>query len=203
MSVTKTILFPPSFIESEMPIPLQRWLQSVQNLLPLNVCDTTSGPITVALPPAGVNPALFTTGASNQNQEITFVKSSADGNGVTITGAQGGPHFLSSQYDALKFKSDGTDWWKSGCCLASSGPDPGSDLFEDSEVPGGAVDGFNQIFTLAKTPSPASSIHLYLNGLRQVGGWSITGSTITFDSPPPNGFQIIVDYRYVETEPPS
>ena len=113
MSVTKTILFPPVFIESDLPYPLQRWLQSVQNLLPLNVCDTTSGPITVALPPAGVNQATVTTGASNQNQEIIYIKSTADANTVTITGGISGDVVLSTQWDVARFKSDGTNWYAS------------------------------------------------------------------------------------------
>ena len=120
MSVTKTILFPPSFIESEMPIPLQRWLQSVQNLLPLNVCDTAGGSIVTALPPAGVNQATITTGASNQNQEIIYIKSTADANTVTITGGISGNVVLSTQWDVARFKSDGTNWYPVCCGSGAS-----------------------------------------------------------------------------------
>ena len=44
--------------------------------------------------------------------EITYVKTSADANVYTLNGVQGGPYTLSAQYDSLKIKSDGTNWWK-------------------------------------------------------------------------------------------
>lgn len=88
---------------------LQLWFFTLQNLLPLVTVDTTTGNVAIAAPPAGLN---STTGQSNQNMEITYVKSSADGNTVTITGVEGGPYVLAAQYDSIKIKSDGTSWWK-------------------------------------------------------------------------------------------
>jgi hypothetical protein len=37
--------------------------------------------------------------------------------------------------------------------------------FVDQEVPGGAIDGVNGVFTLANNPSPDSSLYVWLNGL--------------------------------------
>lgn len=80
-------------------------------MAPLLIVDTSAGPYAESLPPAGLN---STTGQSNQNQEITYIKSSADANVFTLNGAQGGPYTLTARYSLMKFKSDGTVWWKSG-----------------------------------------------------------------------------------------
>jgi hypothetical protein len=73
--------------------------------------DTTSGPVTEALPPAGLN---STTGQSNQNQLLTYSKTSADVNAWTITGGFLGPVVLMNQGDSVQFKSDGTNWYRVG-----------------------------------------------------------------------------------------
>lgn len=115
MPVTQTQLFEPpaqSLAVDEnrrLAPPLRQWLFSVQNLLPLVVIDTTSGNIVEGVPPAGLN---STTGQSNQNMEITFVKSSADANSFTLNGVQGGAIVISAQYATFKIKSDGTSWWR-------------------------------------------------------------------------------------------
>jgi hypothetical protein len=64
--------------------------------------------------------------------------------------------------------------------LASAGTD--TIQFSESEVPAGAVDGFNAIFTLQSAPLPASSLQLFRNGLLQKAGldYSVAGSTVTF-----------------------
>ena len=63
--------------------------------------------------------------------------------------------------------------------------------FLDGEIPGGTQDGVNATFTLANAPNPSSSLGLYRNGLRlrQVGDYTISGNTITFQAgavPQPN-----------------
>ena len=73
--------------------------------------DTTAAPVTIALPPAGLNSS---TGQSNQNQEIIYLKASADANTWTITGALTGDIVLTTQYSGVRFKSDGTNWYKVG-----------------------------------------------------------------------------------------
>jgi hypothetical protein len=90
--------------------PLREWLFSVQNLLPLVVVDTSAGSFADTVPAAGLN---STTGQSNQNMEITFVKSSADANTFTLHGVQGGDIVIAAQYARFKVKSDGTNWWQS------------------------------------------------------------------------------------------
>jgi hypothetical protein len=85
----------------------------------------------------------------------------------------------------------------------SSGPCGGGGVlpqFSDSEVPTGAINGSNATFTLAATPSPASSLQLYLNGLRQDAGvdYTLSGATITFftASLPQSGDLLLASYRY-------
>jgi len=55
-------------------------------------------------------------------------------------------------------------------------------VFRDGETPAGALNGVNNVFTLAFQPGPASSLLLYRNGLLQKTGvdYTLTGQTITF-----------------------
>lgn len=111
MPTTQTVLFPPPLRGSELPQPIQKYLFTLQMLQPLRVGDTTTGPYAEDLPPAGLN---STTGQSNQNQEIIYVKGSVDANNWTINGAISGAVVLAAQYDFARFKSDGTSWWRVG-----------------------------------------------------------------------------------------
>lgn len=65
------------------------------------------------------------------------------------------------------------------------------------ETPTGAVDGANDTFTLANTPT-AGTVRVYEGGLRKLEttDWSISGDTITFTYNPPNGSYIRVDYEH-------
>jgi hypothetical protein len=61
--------------------------------------------------------------------------------------------------------------------LANPGPE-----FVDGETPAGLINGSNAAFTLASTPSTASSLHLYRNGVLQKLGldYTLAGNAITF-----------------------
>jgi hypothetical protein len=80
----------------------------------------------------------------------------------------------------------------------SSSPCGGA-TFVDQEVPGGTVDGSNAAFTIANPPSPASSLHLYRNGVLQKVGFdfSLSGATITFVTAaiPQAGDTLLASYR--------
>jgi hypothetical protein len=87
---------------------------------------------------------------------------------------------------------DGT----SGACGAG-----GSTInFVDGESPAGVVDGSNTLFTIANAPSPATSLHLFRNGLVQKLGFDYTFnvSTIIFvgAATPQPGDTILADYRH-------
>jgi hypothetical protein len=94
---------------------------------------------------------------------------------------------------------DGT----SGPCGSSGGVYPG---FSDSEIPSGSINGSNTVFTLAFTPSPAASLELYLNGLRQDAGidFALSTNTITFlsASTPQTGDLLLASYRYANPTNP-
>jgi hypothetical protein len=85
----------------------------------------------------------------------------------------------------------------------SSGPCGGGGVlpqFSDGETPTGTINGSNLVFTLAFAPSPASSVQVYLNGLRMDQGldYTVSGSTITFASAsdPQTGDVLLASYRY-------
>ncbi len=117
MATVKSTLFAPA-IRAALVKPdgtisdsLQKWLFSVQNLHPLITVDTSGGSFAETLPPAGGNTNV---GQSNQNQELTFIKISSDGNTFTLNGAIGGSLTLTAHLAVLKVKSDGTNWYRTG-----------------------------------------------------------------------------------------
>ncbi len=68
----------------------------------------------------------------------------------------------------------------------------------DNETPRGTIDGTNALFTLAFTPNPISSLHLYLNGLRQQfnSDFFIGENRVHFVVAPQPGDKILADYRH-------
>lgn len=71
--------------------------------------------------------------------------------------------------------------------------------FVDGITPTGVIDGVNTVFTLPEAPNPASSLAVYLGGLRRAAGvhYTLNASTITFlaGSIPQTGDVILADYR--------
>jgi glucose dehydrogenase len=116
MGIKQTTLFPPPVRDSSISDPQRKYLFSLQNLHPLVEVDTSAGNVVIALPNAGLTNSQ--TGQSNQNQEITYVKTSADGNTVTLTGAIGGNQVLTTQSpnagSCVRFKSNATGWYLVG-----------------------------------------------------------------------------------------
>ena len=74
----------------------------------------------------------------------------------------------------------------------------GAANFVTREVPSGSINGSNTNFSLANTPVSGSE-EVFLNGLLQnVGGsndYTISGTTISFNSAPLSGDVILVNYR--------
>lgn len=72
----------------------------------------------------------------------------------------------------------------------------GGSAFVDGEAPTGDIDDVNDEFELANTPI-SGSVHVYLNGLRMkvTDDYTISGTTITFVTPPASGDTILCDYR--------
>ena len=73
--------------------------------------------------------------------------------------------------------------------------------FVDGEIPAGAVNGTNLIFTLSSIPNPSSSVHLFWNGLRQNnaagGDYTVVNNVVTMSaaSAPQTGDTLFADYR--------
>lgn len=107
-----TTLFPPPLRDSDLPKPLQNYLFTLQMLHPLVEVDTSAGPVVIALPNPGLDNSK--TGQSNQNQELIYIKTTADVNTVTITGGAAGPVTLIGQYDIARYKSNATKWYRVG-----------------------------------------------------------------------------------------
>lgn len=93
----------------------------------------------------------------------------------------------------------------------TSPPDIGSKFFVDyftndfagsgthvtGEVPSGTVDGVNDTFTLAHTPT-AGTLKLFVGGVRlkETDDYTLSTNTITFITPPQSGSNILADYTY-------
>lgn len=75
---------------------------------------------------------------------------------------------------------------------------PAGNTFADAEVPVGALDGVNKIFTLAHAPNPSASLMLHENGLLMASpvDFSLVGSAITFVIAPPLQSILVASYRY-------
>lgn len=67
----------------------------------------------------------------------------------------------------------------------------------DNEVPAGAINGVNKVFTLPVAPNPANSLHYYWNGLRQISGtdYVLAGLTVTMTLAPVFGDNLLSDFR--------
>ena len=192
MPTTQILPQPPSTQGSNLSATDYLWMLIVQGLEPLYEVDTSKGSYSENAPPAGLASA---TGQSAQAKEITYVKTSADGNVFTLKGVQGGPYTLGAQYSSLKIKSDGTNWWLASLTASAV---PGALNFADEETPAGAIDGVNKVFTLGHTPNPAASLQLF-NGLMQKPGgndYTLAGNTITFTAAPSVGSTLLAWYRY-------
>lgn len=70
----------------------------------------------------------------------------------------------------------------SGACGTGGGGS--GPVFVDAEMPTGAVDGSNNVFTLSGSPSPTLSLQVFRNGILQRTGvdFSLTGATVSFFS---------------------
>jgi hypothetical protein len=73
----------------------------------------------------------------------------------------------------------------------------------DGDSPAGIVDGSNTTFTLSETPSPATSLALYRNGVMQKvrQDYALSGSTVTFvaANAPQTGDTLLAYYRLAGT----
>jgi len=116
MPTTPYLPPPPTSLGSALSPTDYQWMLIVQGLIPLYEVDTSKGSYTEALPPAGVG----SSGQTGQCKEIIYLKTSADANTDTITGAITGPVVLATQWQVARFKSDGTNWYAVGAAAGSA-----------------------------------------------------------------------------------
>jgi hypothetical protein len=69
--------------------------------------------------------------------------------------------------------------------------------FVESETPTGVVNGVNTDFVLSSTPTPSTSLKVFVNGQRFkiTEDYTLSGTTITFVTAPPTSSIILCDYR--------
>ena len=169
--------------------------------IPLRVRDVRVSSGTVIGPPPVIAPVQISdvTGLPNE-LSVRPMKGIGFGIGRTAVINQAGQVDAASGNLGDCVRVDGS----SGPCGSGGGAGGGS--FVDSEVPAGAVDGSNTVFTLTSTPSPAASLNLYRNGLlmRQGADYQISTNTITFflASVPQSGDLLVANYRFANPNDP-
>lgn len=75
--------------------------------------------------------------------------------------------------------------------------------FADAEIPGGAIDGVNQVFTLFTIPNPIQSLQIFYNGsLLSSDKYALNTNMITLNFapnppiPPDEGDTLVTYYRH-------
>lgn len=111
MPTIQTIRRLPPTRHANLTPAMNYWELETQGANPLRTVDTSKGSYSEVAPPAGLNES---TGQTNQNQEITYIKTSADAHTFTLGGVEGGPFMLKDYQDVIRIKSDGTSWWPVG-----------------------------------------------------------------------------------------
>jgi len=66
--------------------------------------------------------------------------------------------------------------------------------YADAEIPSGTMNSSNVTFTLINSPSPASSLQMFYNGILQP--CTVNGTTVTMPTPPDSGDSLVAYYRY-------
>lgn len=116
MPTTPYLPPPPTTQQSNLSASDYQWLLIAQNLSPLYEVDTSAGSYAETPPTAGIE----TSGQTGQCKEISYVKTSSDAHTYTLNGVEGGPYTLTHQWDFLKIKSDGTNWYLDGIVASGS-----------------------------------------------------------------------------------
>jgi hypothetical protein len=85
---------------------------------------------------------------------------------------------------------DGTEWQLQDPQTAPTATAPN----DFQEVPTGLINGSNVTYTLAHTPSAATNVNCFLNGLQQRQGagldYTISSGTLTYLTAPPTGYTL-------------
>lgn len=129
--------------------------------------------------------ARFFVAKNNTTGGHNITVKTASGSGIAIAAADG---YVILYCDATNVVAIGT-----------AAAVPGGLNFADAEVPSGTIDGVNNTFTLAHTPSPSGSLILIRNGAAQRAGGSdftLTTNSIAYAGAPASGDTHQAWYRY-------
>lgn len=76
------------------------------------------------------------------------------------------------------------------------------DLFSDTEIPTGAINGLNKDFTVDHVADPVASFEVFLDDVFQVLNvdYTVDQKVITFTVAPASGKVVYANYRYIDTE---
>jgi len=104
---------------------------------------------------------------------------------------------MGSQVNALPIYLGGTGKTNASDALAALGGTTNANLVY-GEVPAGTIGSGNVTFTLAFAPNPASTLRIFLAGLRMAAGidYTLSSNVITMAEAPTNG-PILADYQHV------
>ena len=161
------------------PTPTGTNYASVDNESPAGTIDGTNATFTLSGAPSPTNSLLIYRNGTLQTQGIDYTLS-----GSTVAFA---PTSTPLPGDILE----------SFYRIAGAGP---AVNFADDETPQGTVNGSNLNFTVSVSPSPASSLRLYKNGILMKQGvdYTLSGSSIAFanTATPQQGDSVIAFYRH-------
>lgn len=165
----------------------------------------------------GTNATSISTGVVRSNgstlsgAELSGDATTSGSNAVTVVNVNGTSVPTNSAADqTIVTTASATGSWKSipNCTTGAIQYATASHTFScgavltgtivDNETPTGTINGVNTTFTLANTPSPTASVHLYKNGqLLYAGGadYTLATATITMTTAPKTGDVLSADYR--------
>jgi len=129
----------------------------------LNGLSATVTGVTNSVGTVNTTVAGLSTTVSGINGTVSTLGTTVTTLGSTVSTLNNNVVSLSSQVNALSAGST-------------------SAMFTDGETPSGTMDGTNAVFTLSASPSPASSLQLFRNGLAQMSGidFTLSGNAVTF-----------------------
>jgi hypothetical protein len=138
--------------------------------------------------------------ALDERLRPAVVKQFGGGNNVPIDAY--GPNGLIGGAREIEFTGDGvgTELVNNRLIVTVLG---GGAYIVDDEIPSGAINNSNVLFTLANTPNPSTSVKVFLNGQKLVPGtdFTVSGDEITMAVAPQTDIDhtdvITVDYRYI------
>jgi hypothetical protein len=144
--------------------------------LPISISEVTD--LSSDLNTIDTSLAGLTSTVNGLSSTVTSLSNSVSANGTSISSLNGSVNTLNTQVTNL---NNSVSALTSTVNSLSSGGSS-STVFVDAEKPSGTQNGTNATFVLANTPSPATSLEVYRNGVLQAAGvdYTLSVNSITF-----------------------